>query len=326
MSHPTRAFVLAQQLNVNTDDLLAVAQALGIHLKSHFSEVPPDQQAALEDHVRKMVPKRSPRLFRLGSLDPHKMPAHSWKLDLADWPGPDRARWGIDQDIVSPSPDGQFCCVLYSCAQVNAIWTVGLLALLKGPPDSPAVILRPRNFTCYVPGSLIPQDRGQFFMTALPDPDLMGFVDSINRAESHCVQWLAGGRHCVVVPFLFNLAANKDELLALTFLDVVQGTFAHYEAPDILDFVGQEILEEQGNWVIRSAPDPHGERKERRLVPTELAWYSWQNLKGTSPIPSLESLESLRRRGLIEFIETPYGPAVQQLEEPKERRWWQFWK
>lgn len=184
-----------------------------------------------------------------------------WIRDVADWPGPDRARWGISErgDIVSPSPDGQFACILYSCAEVNIAWEVGLLALLKGPPQNPTVILRPANFTCYV-------------------------------GPGHLVQWLAGGRYCVVAPYLFNQAANNVELLALTFLDVPERTFAHYETPDILHFVGARIFEEQDHWVIRSRPDPHGERKETKLLPGRLTWDSWTNLRGTSPGPSPASL------------------------------------
>src|SRR5262249_39634128 len=57
---------------------------------------------------------------------------HAWKLDVMRWPGPDRARWGINQDILSASPNGQHACVLYSCAEVQMSISVGLLALLQG--------------------------------------------------------------------------------------------------------------------------------------------------------------------------------------------------
>jgi hypothetical protein len=213
----------------------------------------------------------------------------AWKLDLAHWPGPDRARWGLNRDIISPSTDGQFACVLYSCADVNIAWTVGLLAVLKGPPERPTVILRPTNFTCYV------------------GPD-------------HSVQWLDGGRYCVVVPYLFNRAANDVELLAFTFLDLAQERFAHYQMTDILSYVGQEFFEEEDYWLIRAASDPDGKRQETKLVPGRLDWHPWQELRGTSPAPSVRSLRGRR------FIETPYGPAVQGSEVPNERRWYQFWK
>ena len=117
-------------------------------------------------------------------------------------------------------------------AEVNVAWTVGLPAVLKGPPERPTVILRPTNFTCYV-------------------------------GPGHCVQWLDGGRYCVVVPYLFNRAANNVELLAFTFLDLVDKTFAHYQMTDILCYVGQEFFEEQDHWVIRPASDPHGGRQEK---------------------------------------------------------------
>jgi hypothetical protein len=223
-----------------------------------FSGISPDEQEkACADYFQRLRQMRA------------------WKPDVADWPGPDRARWGISHDIISPSPDDQFACVLYSCAEVRMGWTVGLLALLKGPPERPAVLLRPTNFTCYA-------------------------------GSGHCVQWLDGGRYCVVVPYLFNQAANTVELLAFTFLDLVEKKFAHYETTDIHYYVGLEFFEEQGRWVIRSPPDPHRERKEKKLAPGQLAWYPWQDLRGTSPTPSLESL-----RGRL-FVETPYGPAVQE--------------
>jgi hypothetical protein len=228
---------------------------------------------------------------------------HGWKLDVAGWPGPDRRRWGIDHDVILPSPDGQFACVLYSCAEVRMGWTVGLLALLKGPRDKPTVILRPPNFTCNV--------------------------------GRRCIQWLEGSRYCVVTPYLFSQADNRVELLAYTFLDIIKEAFAHVEIRDTT-FLEQEVLEEGSTWVIPDLPDASQGRGARRLTPAHLSWHSWQDLIGTSSAPSPESL-----RGCL-FVETPFGPAVQASQAPESRArigraggehqanqrraWWQFWK
>jgi hypothetical protein len=194
---------------------------------------------------------------------------HGWNLDLAEWPGPDRARWGMKRnDLVLPSPDGQHACVLYSCAEIRFGWTVGLLALLKGPPERPTVILRPPNFTCTV-------DCGQ------------------------TVQWLDGGRYCVVVPYLFNSAENRLELLAFTFLDLADESFTHYEKKDILEFIGRPFVEQEGVWVIPAAASSQ-QSSELRIDPKQLEWQSWRCLTGTSESPPPDLL------GGQLFIETPY--------------------
>ena len=143
-------------------------------------------------------------------------------------------------------------------------WTVGLLALLKGPPERTTVILRPRNFTCYV-----------------------------------WAQWLDRGRYCVVVPYLFNSAENRIELLAYTFLDVVDERFTHYEMTDILHFIGRPIVEQEGHWVMRTLT-PHRRSNEVRIDPKRLKWQPWSRLTGTSDPPPPDLL------GGRAFIETPY--------------------
>ncbi len=195
-------------------------------------------------------------------------PTRGWKRDVAEWPGPDRARWGIGDDLVSPGPAGRHACVLYSCAEIRIGWTVGLLALLKGPAERPEVILRPANFTCYVEGR-------------------------------NCVQWLDGGRYCVVIPYLFNSAENRIELLAYTFLDLVEERFSHYEMTDILYFIGQRFVEKEGHFVMH-ALTPRRRSNEVRIDPEQLEWRSWRLLTGTteSPPPDLS--------GARPFIETPY--------------------
>jgi hypothetical protein len=145
---------------------------------------------------------------------------------------------------------------------------VGLLALLKGPPEQPTVILRPLNFTCYV------DDR-------------------------NCVQWLDRGRYCVVVPYLFNSAENRVELLAFTFLDTVDQSFTHYEMTDILYFIGRQIVEQEGHWVIH-AETPRRRSDEVRIDPKRLEWHSWRSLTGTSEPPRPDLL------GGRPLIETPY--------------------
>jgi hypothetical protein len=191
-----------------------------------------------------------------------------WKLDVAAWPGPDRARWRIGNDFFSPSPDGRHACMLYSCAEIRFGWTVGLLALQKGPPERPTVILRPPNFTCYVEGR-------------------------------NCVQWLDGGRYCVVVPYLFNGAENRVELLAFTFLDVVDEKYTHYKMTNILYFIGRRILEKEDHWVMH-AETPRRRSDNVRIDPKTLEWHSWHLLTGTSesPPPDLS--------GGRQFVETPY--------------------
>ena len=88
--------------------------------------------------------------------------ASPWRLDTAHWPGPDRARWNITRDLVEPSPDGRFACVLYSCYEIRLNTDVGLLTLLVGPPESPTVLFQPREFTCldFAPSPPISTIRG----------------------------------------------------------------------------------------------------------------------------------------------------------------------
>jgi hypothetical protein len=157
-------------------------------------------------------------------------PANGWRLDVQSWPGPNRQRWGINQDVVLPSPDGQFACVLYSCAEIRMGWIVGHLALLKGPREKPAVILSPPNFTCV--------------------------------SGRHCIQWLDGSRFCVVMPFLFNQADNRFELLGYTFLDVVNETFAHIEIT-YTRYLEQKIAVDGSIWIIPEFPDASGGKRRK---------------------------------------------------------------
>ena len=141
-------------------------------------------------------------------------------------------------------------------------WTVGLLALLKGPPERPTVILRPPNFTC------------------------------------SSAQWLDGSRYCVAVPYLFNSAENRLELLAFTFLDVRDQKFTHYEMTDILYFIGSPIVAQEKHWVIRAATPRRP--NEVRIDPKRLQWHPWRDLTGTSEGPPPDF------SGGRPFIEVPY--------------------
>jgi hypothetical protein len=172
-----------------------------------------------------------------------------WNVDIAKWPGPDRARWRIHNHLISESPDSRHACILYSIAEIRMGWEVGLLALLKGPREQPTVILRPPNFTCYP-----------------------------------CVQWLDGGHYCIVVPYLFNGMENRIELLAFTFLDVQNETFTHYETKDILYLIGRRIVETNGHWTMPAAK-PDLRPSDVQIDPKGLDWRPWRLLTGTSESP-----------------------------------------
>jgi hypothetical protein len=269
-----------------------VAQEIGVYSQADRDKLPTDVE--LSESLKQLIEagkivEVSPQRYReatygsdarnFSGVSPHEfrkecaayfeglnwIRTKGWNIDVAGWPGPDRTRWRIGDDVVSPSPDGRHACVLYSCAEIRLGWTVGLLALRKGPPDRPTVILRPRNFTCYVD-------------------------------DGNCVQWLDGGRYCAVVPYLFNSANNRIELLTFTFLDVADETFTHHEMTDILYFVGRKIVEQEGHWVMH-AETPRGQADEVRIDPKRLEWQPWRNLTGTSECPPPDSSE---------FIEVPY--------------------
>lgn len=111
-----------------------------------------------------------------------------WRLDIAHWPGPDRVRWHIDRDLVEPSPNGRFACVLYSCFEIRLNTDVGLLMLLAGPPESPTGLFQPREFT------------------------------GLDFAPSPSMQWLNGSRYVAATAYLYDSRRNRVDRLALTFL------------------------------------------------------------------------------------------------------------
>jgi hypothetical protein len=93
-----------------------------------------------------------------------------WHLDIDAWPGPDRKKWTGLWDVIQESPDGRHVAVVYSCGEIGLCKEVGRFALLAGPPESPRLLLRPRNLTCLVSYS------------------------------GKTVRWI-GERYCVVMPY-----------------------------------------------------------------------------------------------------------------------------
>jgi hypothetical protein len=172
------------------------------------------------------------------------MESTKWHLDTDRWPGPDRAKWKIDCDVVEPSPDGRLACVLYSCCEIRLGCKVGLLTLLSGPPGSPTVLLQPPGFTCF---------------DFSPWPS---------------AQWLGGGRFVAVTAYLYRPITNRIELLALTFLDTVDRSFAHFEIP--LELAGRPLIESGDAWIISQSPD---RLPENRLSASSLTWQPWSRLR-----------------------------------------------
>ena len=121
-----------------------------------------------------------------------------WHLDFDAWPGPDRRKWEGLRDIVQESPDGRHVAVVYSCGEIGIYREVGRFALLAGPPDSPRLLLRPRNLTCLV--------------------SLSGKI----------VQWI-GGRYCVATPYCIRqcLSGKTKALGGTIYVDVEQRKAAY---------------------------------------------------------------------------------------------------
>jgi len=72
-----------------------------------------------------------------------------WNVDLSKLPGPDRKKWSVG-DILVPSPDNSLAAMIYSYSEFSIGKMVGLLALLKAPPEKPQVIFRPPEMQCFV--------------------------------------------------------------------------------------------------------------------------------------------------------------------------------
>jgi hypothetical protein len=171
------------------------------------------------------------------------MESTKWYLNTKRWRGPDRVKWKIDRDVVEPSPDGRFACVLYSCHETRLGCEAGLLTLLSGPPESPKVLLQPRGFTCF---------------------------DFSPRSSA---QWLGGSRFVVVTAYIYPVASNRIELLAWTFLDTVDRTFALHEIP--LTLAGARFRESGDEWLVSQNPN---HPQDVRLSAGSLTWRRWWRL------------------------------------------------
>ena len=169
-----------------------------------------------------------------------------WQLDTDRWPGPDRARWGISRDIVVPSPDGRFACVLYSCCEVRLGCEAGLLTLLEGPPDSPTVLFQPARFTCF------------------------------DFSPARSVEWFGGGRFAIVTAYLYRPTSNRVDLLALTFLDTGSRAFATREIP--LSQAGRWSVDPLDDWVLSAKAEPRDRLDSSQLAPS-LQWHSWETAR-----------------------------------------------
>ena len=174
------------------------------------------------------------------------MGSTKWLLDTEHWPGPDRPRWNIVRDVVEPSPDGRFACALYSCCEIRLGCEVGLLTLLAGPPESPTVLLQPRGFTC------------------------------LDCSPSPSAQWLRGSRFVAVTAYLYNSRRNRVDLLAFTFLDTTDHTFALFDVSP--EGAGRRLVEAGDEWVIPGRPGA-GDSAEVRICPGELTWKRWGTLR-----------------------------------------------
>jgi len=165
----------------------------------------------------------------------------TWRLDTERWPGPDRVRWSIRRDLVVPSPDGRFACVLYSCFEIRLGCEVGFLTLLDGPPQSPTVLFQPRDFTC------------------------------LDFSPSPSMQWLRGSRFVTAVAYLYDSRRNRVDRLALTVLDTMTRKWALHDVP--ADAAGRPLVEADDEWIIPARPGGGG--SDVRIAPRELPWEPW---------------------------------------------------
>jgi hypothetical protein len=116
----------------------------------------------------------------------------NWRLEIDNWPGPDRRKWPGLRDVIAESPDGRHVAVVYSCGEVGIAKEAGFFALLRGPAESPRVVLRPRGLMCF------------------------GWLGG------NTVQWI-GSRHCLVTPYRMG---------GTLYLDVEGRQAAHAPAVD----------------------------------------------------------------------------------------------
>jgi len=176
-------------------------------------------------------------------MDKNSAGKMDWTIDANRWPGPDRQKWDLYDEVV-PSPDGKYAAVLYSCGEISLCVFVGLLTLLEGPHDNPTVVLQPRDFLCY----------------SMP---------------SQSVQWLNGSRYFVVTAYIRRRFRNWIDP-AFTFVDTEKRTFAHYKIT--LELVGRRFAEVDNAWVIPADNDNSRHVPALTISPDGLTWQPWVNL------------------------------------------------
>ena len=149
-----------------------------------------------------------------------------WRLNIDEWPGPDRKKWPGLRDVIQESPEGRYVAVVYSCNEVDIYKEVGLFALFAGPPDSPQLLLRPRG--------------------------LMRLV----WYDGKTVQWF-GERFCVVTQYCIRQrwVGSSQAFIGTMFFDVEQRKVAYIPGttsgevisgiPDELAWTGWERLSQR---------------------------------------------------------------------------------
>ena len=162
-----------------------------------------------------------------------------WRLDVDQWPGPDRQRWHITRDLVLPSPDGRFACVLYSITEIRLHYDVGRLTLLGAPPERPSLLFQPRGLIC------------------------------VDFTPSPSMQWLSGSRYVAVTAYLHGGLRSRVDRLALTFLDTTAYAWAFADVS--LELAGWPLVETAGEWVVTSRDGS----ETLRISPTQLTWNPW---------------------------------------------------
>ena len=162
----------------------------------------------------------------------------AWKFDASRWP----PATPTGRDIVFPSPNGRFACVLYSCDEIGLYLTAGLLTVLHAPRENPEIIFQPRSFRC--------------------------------ACDGNSVQWLCGGRYCVFVAY-YALERETNRIRAeFTFLDLEQRRIASEEITE-LGFLGQAFDQTQNHWLVKSRVDASGRCQQKAFVPDQLRWGPW---------------------------------------------------
>jgi hypothetical protein len=122
-----------------------------------------------------------------------------WRLNIDEWPGPDRKKWPGLRDVIAESPDGRRVAVVYSCGEIGIGKEVGSFAILQEPKLSPRLELRPRGLTCFV-----------------------------WYGEGTTVQWI-GNRFCVVTPYCVRteLSGKTQSFSGVMYFDVEEHKVAY---------------------------------------------------------------------------------------------------